>query len=115
MPEERYFPPIPDFTIPAGSTNYSPHNMTTTVNPGTYGTFDIRSGGTLRLNPGVYYIDSIAEAATATLEITGHTTIFVKSGLDLSGQGVINPLGDPTELTIYYAGTSEGADGTMGS
>ena len=27
--------------------------------------------------------------------------------MDLSGQGVMNPTGDPTRLTIYYAGTSD--------
>ncbi len=107
LPEERYFPPIPDFTIPAGSPDYAPQNTTVTLDPGVYGALDIKNKGTIKLNPGVYYIDSIAEAARGTLEITGHTTLFVKSGLDLSGQGVINPLGDPTELTIYYDGTSQ--------
>jgi len=107
LPQERVFPPIPDFTIPPASSSFNPNNGTITINPGTYGTLDIRSNGTLELNPGVYYVDTISEAATGALKINGPTTIYVKSGLDLTGQGVINPLGDPTELTIYYAGTSE--------
>ncbi|MBN2243502.1 MAG: pilus assembly PilX N-terminal domain-containing protein [Acidobacteria bacterium] len=107
LPQERIFPPIPNFTIPAGSPDISPKSGTITINPGTYGSFDIKSNGVLELNPGVYYVDSIAEAATGSLRITGDTTIYVKSALDLSGQGVINPTGNPTELTIYYDGTSE--------
>ncbi|MEJ2110505.1 MAG: pilus assembly PilX N-terminal domain-containing protein, partial [Acidobacteriota bacterium] len=107
MAEERYFPPIPPFDIPAGSTSYSPINSDVTLSPGTYGSLNIRNNATISLEPGTYYIDEIAQAATGTLEITGETTLFVKSGLDLDGMGVINPSGDPTQLTIYYDGTSE--------
>lgn len=107
LPAERVFPPIPDFTIDPLSPDVSPKSATVTIGPGTYGTFDIKNNGILKLEPGVYYVDTITQAALGTLEITGDTTIFVKSGLDLSGQGVINPNGDPTEMTIYYDGTSE--------
>ncbi|MBN2321968.1 MAG: pilus assembly PilX N-terminal domain-containing protein [Acidobacteria bacterium] len=107
LPQERIFPPIPNFTIPAGSPDLKPKNTTITINPGTYGTIDIMNNGILELNPGVYYIDSLQQAALGALKISGDTTIYVKSGLDLSGQGVINPMGDPTELTIYYDGVSE--------
>jgi len=107
MQEERAFPPIPDFTIDPDSPDYSPMNEIIELDPGTYGSLDLRNNGTIKLSPGVYYIDEIAQSASATLEVTGNTTIFVKSGLDLSGQGVVNPTGDPTELTIYYDGTSE--------
>jgi len=107
LPQERIFPPIPDFEIPVGSPDVSPRNETITLDPGTFGTFDIKSNGILELNEGTYYVDSIKEAATGALKINGRTTIYVKSDLDLSGQGVINPLGDPTELTIYYDGVNE--------
>jgi len=107
LPQERYFPPLPNFSIPAGSPSAAPKNGTVTINPGSYTDFNIGTGGTLKLNPGVYYVDTISEAATGSLEITGETTIFVKSGLDLDGQGVINPMGNPTQMTIYYDGTSE--------
>jgi Tfp pilus assembly protein PilX len=105
MPQPRYFPSIPSFTV--GATNYNPKNGTITLNPGQYGDISIGAKGTLALNPGVYYFNSITETATASLSISGETTIFVKSALDLSGQGVMNPTGDPTRLTIYYSGTSE--------
>jgi Tfp pilus assembly protein PilX len=105
LTEPKYFPPIPDFSV--GSTDYNPKNGTTTLNPGSYGAITIGPSGTLELNPGTYYFDSITEASTGALKITGPTTIFVKSALDLTGQGVINPLGDPTKLTIFYSGTAE--------
>jgi hypothetical protein len=111
LAEPRYFPPIPDFSAQVGTTNLNPKNGTTTINPGSYGAIDIGAKGVLALNPGVYYFDSIKQAATGSLQINGNlstdTTIFVKSSLDLSGQGVVNLNGDPTRLTIYYAGTSE--------
>jgi Tfp pilus assembly protein PilX len=107
LPAPRYFPPIPSFSV--GTTNLNPKNGTTTINPGYYGAITIGAKGILALNPGVYYFDSITEAATGSLQINGSldqdTTIFVKTSLDLSGQGVVNLNGDPTRLTVYYAGT----------
>ncbi len=108
LQESRSFPPIPAFSV--GSTNINVHNETMALNPGSYGRISIGSNGILQLHPGAYYIDEISENATARLEILnepGITTIFIKSALDLSGQGVLNPAGDPTKLTIVYAGTSE--------
>jgi Tfp pilus assembly protein PilX len=105
LPQERIFPPIPNFTV--GTTDVAPQNATITINPGSYRTFDIKANGILELTPGTYYVNSITQAATAALKITGNTTIYVKSGIDLTGQGVINPLGDPTQLTVYYSGTAE--------
>ncbi len=105
LPAPRYFPPIPSFTV--GTTDYNPKNETITLNPGQYGDITIGAKGVLALNPGVYYFNSITEGSTASLQISGDTTIFVKSALDLSGQGVMNSTGDPTRLTIYYSGTSE--------
>jgi hypothetical protein len=105
LSQPRYFPSIPSFTV--GTTNYNPRNGTITLNPGSYGDIAIGANGILALNPGVYYFNSITEAASASLTITGDTTIFVKSDLDLSGQGVLNSTGDPTKLTVYYSGTNE--------
>jgi hypothetical protein len=109
LQEPRYFPPIPDFGV--GVADVTPKNGTIEIWPGQYRNADIGAKGVLLLNPGVYYFDSITEAATASLQIKGgltqDTTIFVKTSLDLSGQGVMNPNGDPTRLTVYYSGTSE--------
>ncbi len=108
LEEPRYFPPLPTFTV--GSGNMNVKNGTTTLDPGAYGNVSIGSNGILQLHSGNYYFDSISEGATATLVILnepGTTTIFIKSALDLSGQGVLNPGGDPTKLTVVYAGTSQ--------
>jgi hypothetical protein len=104
LQQPRYFPPIPSFSV--GTTDLNIKKGTTTIGPGAYGDVNIGAKGTLALQPGVYYFDSLTESSTGTLTVSGDTTIFVKSSLDLSGQGVINPMGDPTKLTVYYAGTS---------
>ncbi len=107
LPAPRYFPPIPSFSV--GTTALNPKKETITINPGSYGAVDIGADGILALNPGVYYFDSLTEAASGRLQINGTlndtTTIFVKTSLDLSGQGVVNLGGDPTRVTINYAGT----------
>jgi Tfp pilus assembly protein PilX len=105
LSQPHYFPPLPSFTV--GTTDYNPKNGTVTLNPGQYGNVTIGPNGTLALNPGTYYFDSITEGSTASLSISGETTIFVKNTLDLSGQGVMNSTGDPTRLTIYYSGTND--------
>lgn len=108
LPAPRYFPPIPNFSV--GTTTLDPKNGTMTIDPGSYGNVKIGPNGVLALNPGVYYFDSITQSATGSLQINsslGDTIIFVKSGLDLSGQGVVNLSGDPGTLTIYYSGTND--------
>ena len=105
LSEPHYFPPIPSFSV--GTTDYNPKNGTVTLNPGSYGSVTIGPHGILALTPGVYYFDSITEGSTGQLTISGDTTIFIKTALDLSGQGVMNPSGDPTKLTIFYSGTDE--------
>jgi hypothetical protein len=107
LQEQRTFPPIPNFSV--GATNITKNSTgTTTINPGSYGDINIKKG-TLLLNPGTYYFNSITDSANGSLAIGGgsDTTIFVKTALDLGGSGVINSSGDPTKLTIYYRGTGE--------
>jgi len=108
LPEPRYFPPIPGFSV--GSSSLAIKNKeSVTINPGSYKDINIASGGALTLNPGTYYFDSII--SNGEFKIAGSladtTTIFVKSAVDLGAQGVTNPNGDPTRLNIYYSGTSE--------
>ncbi len=105
LQEKRVFPPIPDFTVGSSNINKTTSG-TQTISPGKYGAVTIKKG-TLLLNPGVYYFDSIEDSANGHLEIAGETTIFVKSALDLGGSGVMNSTGDPTKMTIYYSGSSE--------
>jgi type II secretory pathway pseudopilin PulG len=116
LAQPHTFPSIPNFTVVTPHYqsahvdppyNYNPKNGTVSLPPGTYGRVDIDTHGVLELTGGTYYFDRITESATASLKISGDTTIFIKSGLDLSGQGVMNNLGDPTKLTVFYSGTSE--------
>ncbi len=105
LQEQRVFPPIPDF--PVGTSNLTKSTTgTTTLSPGSYGNINIKKG-TLLLSPGIYYFNSITDSASGSLAISGDTTIFVKTACDLGGSGVLNPTGNPTQLTIYYRGTSE--------
>jgi len=105
LQEKREFPPIPSFTV--GATNITKNSTgTTTINPGAYGTVNVKKGELL-LSPGTYYFDSISDSANGHIAISGNTTIYVKTNLDLGGSGVFNPTGDPTLLTVYYSGTSE--------
>ena len=108
LPAPRTFPPIPEFTVGTGSTTVS-NKKTVTLSPGQYGDINVKSGGTLALEPGVYYFDSIIAKGEVRLtgDLTKPTTIFVKSALDLGAQGITNPNGDPTRLNIFYSGTSE--------
>jgi Tfp pilus assembly protein PilX len=108
LQEPRYFPPVPACPISSCSmtTNLSPSHGTTPITPGCYGDISMGPSGVLALAPGVYCINSLTEGSSGEVTISGDTTIFVMSALDLSGQGVINPLGDPTRLTVFYSGTS---------
>jgi len=102
LSEPHQFPSIPDFTV--GTTDYS---TSATLSPGHYGAVSLGSHDILELTGGIYYFDSIDLGSSGALKVTGDTTIFVKSNLDLRGQGVINDLGDPTKLTVFYSGTNE--------
>jgi hypothetical protein len=107
LPQPRYFPPIPPFNVGSGTTTV--RNGTTSLPPGEYGTLRVGANGVLQLGPGYYYFDELIEGASGLIEITGPgpTTIFVKTTLDLTGQGVINVTQDPGNLSIFYSGPDE--------
>jgi choice-of-anchor A domain-containing protein len=112
LPTPHYFPPLPDISSYVGSTNVTVGaKKTATISPGSYGAISTKSDGVLILNPGVYYIDSMDMGAQSAIHIAVTnpqipTTIFVKSGLSLDGQSIINDSGIPANLTINYSGTS---------
>jgi len=103
LPEPRYFPPLPDFTV--GSTTINA-TSTTSLSPGLYGTLRMNNGDVATLSGGTYYFDDIAMTGGAIV-VTGPVTIYVKSGLSIAGQGIIHPVGtDPQDVKILYSGTS---------
>jgi hypothetical protein len=106
LPAPHYFPPIPNFSV--GTTNVTVGTKkTATISPGSYGAISTKSSAVLTLEPGVYYIDSIDMGAQSAIHITGLTTLFVKSGMNLTGQSIMNDTGLPSNLTINYSGTSD--------
>jgi len=118
LPQEHYFYPIPNFSVGSVNINIG-GNSTASINPGSYRNVSALANSVLTLNPGTYYIDSLSIGAQAKILVTGPTTIFVKSNLDLNGQGLINLTQDPGNMTIFYSGTNSaslvGGSGFYGS
>jgi Tfp pilus assembly protein PilX len=104
LPAPRVFPPIPPFNVGSGNITINP-NGSRTLSPGQFGNITVR--GDLYLNPGYYYIDDLNVTSQGKIHITGETTLFVKSGFNLEGQGVVNDTLNPIDLAIYYSGTDE--------
>jgi len=103
LPSPRYFPPLPEFTVGSGSINA---NDDTELAPGEYGSISIGNNDLVKLSAGTYYIDEIKMTGGA-IEVSGACTIYVKSRLSLSGQGIISPPGyDPQDVKILYSGES---------
>jgi type II secretory pathway pseudopilin PulG len=100
----RYFPPIPSFGVGATNKTVNPSNSDSII-PGNYK--DINVKGTLSFGPGVYYIDTLTVTSQGQIVISDSTTLFVKSSLQMEGQGVANTSLDPTNLIINYAGTTQ--------
>ncbi len=113
LPEPKVYPPVPSFSV--GTVNKTVASSRDDTNPvylqpsdgsPTPGMFnDITIRGTLVLQPGAYYINSITETAQGKIKLTGDTVLYVKSGFDVTGQGVVNSGTDPLippKLTVYY-------------
>ncbi|HSW38990.1 MAG TPA: pilus assembly PilX N-terminal domain-containing protein [Acidobacteriota bacterium] len=104
LPSPRHFPPIPTFNV--GTTNINVNsNSGRTINPGSYREIDVK--GPLTLTPGVYYIDELKITGQGQLIISDNTTLFIRSSLEMMGQGLANTSLDPSKLTVNYSGTSE--------
>jgi len=104
LTEPRYFPPLPDFSVGSSDVSVKP-GKSQSISPGKYKDIDVK--GTLTFAPGVYYIDSLKVTSNGKIEISDSTTLYIKSALTLTGQGISNSSLDPTKLTIYYRGTQE--------
>ena len=59
---------------------------------------------TVTLPPGTFYFKKLKLHKDATLLLTGPTTIFIESELDLHDSSIINPSQDPRDLLIVHAG-----------
>jgi|GEM_PF-1463687 len=113
MPEEKYFPPIPNFSTGVGNTNIN--NNTITINGGPdlqnctpLGSYRIGANATLVLPGGYYCFKGINIGAGGTVEVTGNTHIFVSDTVALGGNGIVTPPGyDPMDVRINYSGTAQ--------
>jgi type II secretory pathway pseudopilin PulG len=109
LQQPRVFPPIPPCPL-AGCVVTALgqiKNATVSINPGCYDNIDMGPNGILDLAPGTYCINSLDEGASGKVTISGDTNIFVTGSIKLAGKGVVNPLGDPTRLTVFYSGVNE--------
>jgi len=114
LPEPRIFPPVPYFdvgtvSVTAGANDtiakgQAVHLSPSMGNPGPGQFKDIKVQGDLILDSGTYYIDSLAVMSQGTIYLKGDAKLFVKSGFDLEGQGVVNYTGGstPPDLAVYY-------------
>ncbi len=58
----------------------------------------------LTFPPGTYYFKKLKLHKNTTLFLTGPTTIFIESELDLHDSSIVNPSKDPRDLVIVHAG-----------
>jgi hypothetical protein len=68
------------------------------------GMFRLGGGDNLTLQPGTYYFTPLELTGGSTLTLTGPTTIYTTGRLVVGGGGVINPSGDPHDLSIIASG-----------
>ncbi len=105
LPEPRIFPPIPDFTVGTTAVSLGGHD-TQTLAAGSYGAINLSSNAVLTFSGGTYYIDSLTTTGQADIVISAATTLFIKSAFSLGGGSVINSTAVPSNLTVWYSGTS---------
>jgi hypothetical protein len=109
-----YIPNTP--TIPPHTPTSTKYKSNATLTAGTYGDISITASATLTLtggtvsNPAIYNFNSISEAGSGTLAVTGPVVINIAgvgktTVLDLSGGGFTNSSYVPSYMTINYGGT----------
>ena len=83
----------------------------TTVVP--MGDISLTGSSTVRLNAGIYEVNSLSLAGNSTIVVQSGPVIIKVAGqgiatpIDLSGGGVSNPSLDPTKLQFIYGGTGQ--------
>jgi Tfp pilus assembly protein PilX len=109
-----YIPTTP--TIPPHTPTSTKYKSNATLTAGTYGDIQITASATLTLtggtvaNPAIYNFNSITEAGSSTLAVTGPVVINIAgvgqtTVLDLSGNGFTNSTNVPNDMVINYGGT----------
>lgn len=76
------------------------------LEPGNYGTVNLKSRSRLVLQPGIYHFDGLNTEPDSALVAPGptHTMLFVRGGLALKGK--IEQPQEPQTLSIVYVGSS---------
>ncbi len=88
MPQERIFPKVPEFNVGIDNVRINSGKKIPELSPGYYRNWDIQ--GPVILKPGTYYMDTLDVTALGQLILSADTTLFVKSDIQISGNGVIN-------------------------
>lgn len=105
--------------VPAGTTTISvsfpdpeagqvigPGGPIVPLAAGSYASLDVRSGGRVSLEPGVYHFGTFNSEPEAEIELKGSpTTIYVKSSFAFKG-GFKQPAGDEGQVLVGYLGES---------
>jgi hypothetical protein len=110
----NYIPTTP--TIPPHTPTSTKYKSNATLTANTYGDIQITASATLTLtggtvaNPAIYNFNSITEAGSSTLAVTGPVVINIAgvgktTVLDLSGSGFTNSTNVPSDMVINYGGT----------
>jgi hypothetical protein len=112
LSKDREFTPIEDFLVGNQNVTVAANDVTTIRNNGNhrFDTITVRGdlifeGGTAT-QPAEYYIDSLRQTGQGKIIINGYTRLYVKSNLVLTGQGIVNYGSDPSQLEIWYSGSS---------
>jgi hypothetical protein len=102
--------PPPYCSPSAGGSTITPPSAATVVS---MGNVSVGGNGILRVNAGIYEINSLTLTGNARIIVDSGPVIFRVAGqgqptpIDLSGGGVSNPSLDPTQLQFLYGGTGE--------
>ena len=68
--------------------------------------FELSNTDEITLYEGIYYFDSMTVENKSVLHIDGDVVLYIEGDLEWKNSAEINPEGDPSQLTIYVAGTS---------
>jgi len=75
-------------------------------------TLTVRSGDSLTLLPGTYYLTSLNLSGTARLNIVGQVTIVLTGELELNNSSSINALGSAADFTLQTTATEVEFEGS---
>jgi hypothetical protein len=114
---EDYWPLFAGFGLPAFETG-TPNNeridvrsyRTQTLGPGSYGTVQVRSRGTLVLSGGAYDMRRVEIGAQARVLVQAPTAVRVEERFNMGERSFFGPAGDdldPADIRVYVNGTEQ--------